>query len=218
MRMFQAYLERSSDRLSYKQVLRVLCAFGVGRKEKQAEALFFICDENGKDDKERTVSRGELLKFISQSLPDDTTQHKTETFSKVGHVFMMMDEDGSGEISLPEWIDAIANNSAIYDAFTAMNPYKHFFKYWNDKDFSLQNLLTAAYYSDDPAEQRNAIKDRVSLLGKAVDEDGSGMLEFDETYKLMEVGFETFETLETLGCGAWVVALASYPTPMLYSN
>ena len=52
---------------------------GVGGRQKQAEALFSICDE----DKGGCVNRAELLKFIAGSLPEDTAQHKTETFSKV---------------------------------------------------------------------------------------------------------------------------------------
>jgi len=133
-RMFNAYCEKGQSTLDYKQTLRVLCALGVGAKRKQAEALFMVCDE----DKEGTVSRGELLKFIAGSLPDDSSQHKTETFAKVGHMFMLLDEDGSGEISIDEWCDGISREPAMYQAFQTMNPYRTFFKFWNPTDFSLQ--------------------------------------------------------------------------------
>merc|ERR1719217_1215249 len=116
--MFSAYCKGDQDTISYVQALAACCAFGVGSKAKQAEALFKICDE----DKEGTVSRSELLKFIAGSLPEDSGQHKTETFSKVGRVFMLLDEDGSGEITLDEWVQGISGNEEIYLAFQSMNP------------------------------------------------------------------------------------------------
>ena len=82
-RMFAAYanpdLAQSEQRMPYSDAIRVLCSLGCGNRVKQAEALFTVCDEDGGG----LVTRAELLKFIAGSLPDDTVQHKTETFSKV---------------------------------------------------------------------------------------------------------------------------------------
>jgi len=193
MGMFNAFCAKKSSTINFKQTLRAMCAFGVGAKIKQAEALFTICDEDGAG----SVTRSELLKFIAGSLPEDSGQHKTETFAKVGRVFLLLDEDGTGEIDKDEWCRGIANKMEVYQAFQTMNPYRKFFKYWNEKDFSLQNLLTAAYFCDDPTEQKEALHDRVILLGQKVDEDGSGILEFEETMRLMEaMGLEEEDAIQ----------------------
>jgi len=145
-RLFTAVCPPNEFTITYPQALRAMCAFGVGTKAKQANMLFRCCDEDGQG----LVSRSELLKFIAGSLPDDSGQHKTETFARVGKVFLLLDEDGSGEINVDEWVSGISSNTAVYEAFQTMNPYRQFFKYWNERDLSLQNLLTAAYFSDNP--------------------------------------------------------------------
>ena len=83
---------------------------------------------------------------------------------QVGKLFLMIDEDGSGECSREEFINGVAGNPKIYDAFREMNPYTQFFTNWKKNDETLQNLLTAAYYSADPREHHASIRDRVSEL------------------------------------------------------
>lgn len=78
--IFNAYAE--DDILTYANAIRALCGLGVGNRVKQAEAVFSICDEDGGG----LVSRSEFLKFIAGSLPEDTSQHKSETFSKASTI------------------------------------------------------------------------------------------------------------------------------------
>lgn len=178
--MFEAYAK--DDELSYADALRVLCGLGCGNRQSQAIALFNICD----DDKGGCVTRAELLRFIAGALPEDTSQHKTETFSKVGKLFLLLDDDASGECTKAEFVEGVSNNDSIFRAFGEMNPYRQFFKHWNPNDMTLQNILTAAYYSSDPVEHHNSIRDRVLILADRVDEDGSGRIEFEECLLLVE--------------------------------
>ena len=194
--MYTAYAQE--DTLTYTNAIRVLCGLGVGKRMKQAEAVFNICDE----DRGGLVSRAEFLKFIASSLPEDTSQHKSETFSKVsadvpacmslikriqvGKLFLLLDEDNSGECTKEEFVDGVAKSDYIYKAFCEMSPYRQFFHHWNTNDMSLQNLLTAGYFSADPAEHHASIRDRVLILADRVDEDGSGRIEFEECLCLVE--------------------------------
>ena len=70
--------------LPYKSAVMALCVLGVGGREKQAEAVFRCCDE----DRSRTLSRTELLRFVTDNRPEQTEdrdkrRQRVDCFRKV---------------------------------------------------------------------------------------------------------------------------------------
>jgi len=69
---------KKRDFLSFYDAVYCLCAFGIGKRQSQGRCLFNIIDSSG----DGSVSRAELLKFMTDMLPEGYTLPKIVTFKK----------------------------------------------------------------------------------------------------------------------------------------
>ena len=83
-----------------------LCAFGIGKKATQAEALFNVMDASG----DGSVTRAELLAFMTVMLPDGLVLPKIESFKRVSEIFQVLDADGGGELEATEFVRGVCDN------------------------------------------------------------------------------------------------------------
>lgn len=125
--------------LPFRSAVFCLCAFGIGKRKAQAEALFTIMDES----KDGSVSRAELLAFMTAMLPDGLELPKIETFKKVSELFRLLDGDGGGELEKDEFVDGISSEQEVYDKIQEMSPFKRYFQEWDPRDSSLRNIIEA---------------------------------------------------------------------------
>jgi len=144
-RMFHAFSRtegfgrKKRHLLSFKDAVFGLCALGVGTRKAQAEALFKVMDASG----DGSVTRAELLAFMTVMLPDGLELPKIETFKRVSEIFGHLDADGGGELDRDEFIRGCVENDEVYDRIQTMSPFKRYFYKWNSKDTSLNNIFTA---------------------------------------------------------------------------
>lgn len=144
-RMFHAFMHpvgfgRKKRRLlAFKDAVFGLCAFGMGRHRAQAEALFRVIDQSG----DGSVTRAELLAFMTVMLPDGLELPKIETFKRVSGIFEVLDSDGGGELEANEFVQGVCENQDVYDRLQDMSPFQRYFTKWNHTDMSLQNIFTA---------------------------------------------------------------------------
>jgi len=180
--------------LSYKAAVSALCALGVGSRALQAESVFRSCDK----DKNESVSRGEMLSFVTDQNPYGkfaTKKSKGEAFAAVGKLFDLMGVTSKDEVPMDKFIHLIAFTNETFHAFQNINPYRKYFlskgQSWDVNDFSLQNVLNALYLHADAQESAAALADRVEALGNMIDADGSGYLDEEEIIDaLVALGYD----------------------------
>jgi len=77
---------------------------------------------------------------------------------------------GKEEVPISKFKQLIAEDERTFRAFAAINPYQKYFSTWDDKDFSLQNVLNALFFARDSKEHALLVKERVQLLAAKIDE------------------------------------------------
>lgn len=122
------------------KIVEALCVFKNGTRVQQLELLFRLIDTDGS----RSVTAMELYTFIalmsqrlkSKQLQDgqasrehddpadgtDETQGMT-TVQKVQFLFKKLDDDGSGGVTMSEFVETIANNEDMWKLFSSLNPF-----------------------------------------------------------------------------------------------
>lgn len=219
VRMYETWASSKSQghsQLLFKSAVYALCALGVGSRQMQAESVFRSCDKDGNG----ALSRGEVLAFVQSQNPHGTKasrKNKSEAFVGVGRLFELLGCQGKEEIKQGAWVDKVAFDDEIYQAFQNINPYRKFFltkgQEWDSTDFSLQNVLNALYLHADAAESAAALADRVEALGNRIDADHSGYLDEKEILDaLLALGYEqeTAADLAQKECGGKGMPLRTF--------
>ena len=103
------YGRKKRTLLAFSEACYCLCSFGIGDRQAQGECLFRIIDASG----DGSVTRAELLQFMTSMLPDGFELPKIVTFKRVEQVFNHLDSDGGGELEADEFIDGVCGHEEV---------------------------------------------------------------------------------------------------------
>jgi len=160
--------------ISMPDAILSLCAAGVGSRTCQAEASFRMLDE----DKNGVICRSELLKFFSRNFPVGKEREKLTLFKQIGDLFTILDQDGGGSITLPEFSKAFFSPT-VYDLYQSINPIPRYLREY-EKHFpgagpqSFTLLLRQLHHSTDELTSLDSVEDRVRILAEKIPRDIHG--------------------------------------------
>jgi Ca2+-binding EF-hand superfamily protein len=141
----------------------------------QLKEIFKELDESG----EGLLSKEELQKGFSKYFADDISEQEFEEIMK------LIDQDDSGEISIEEFLRATMD----YENLTTEKNLKLAFDYF-DKDhsgtLSPDEIREVLGLSEDNEKSRKIVNDII----EEVDENGDGLISFDEFKKMMKANKE----------------------------
>jgi calcium-dependent protein kinase len=165
----------SKQKLHQAAVAFIVHQMSNSKMVDQLKEIFKELDESG----EGLLSKEELQKGFSKYFADDISEQEFEEIMK------LIDQDDSGEISIEEFLRATMD----YENLTTEKNLKLAFDYF-DKDhsgtLSPDEIREVLGLSEDNEKSRKIVNDII----EEVDENGDGLISFDEFKKMMKANKE----------------------------